>query len=194
MRLGEPRIPPLTLESCNVEQRAALEPFAKQGRLYNIFSTLGRNPNALEGFLAWGSYVLRKTDLPPRERELVILRVGYLCRAGYEWAQHARLGKQSGLRAEEIERIKAGPIDPAWSSRDRLLLAASDELVNDHFVGNETWALLRAELAEEQCMDLVYVVGHYTQVCMILNTFGIQLDEGLVGDPDIKAVSSEIVK
>jgi 4-carboxymuconolactone decarboxylase len=186
MRLTKPRIPPLTLESCTTEQRAVLEPFAKQGRLYNIFSTLGRNPAALEGFLAWGSYVLRKTDLPARDRELVILRVGFLCRAGYEWAQHARLGKQSGLSDAEIERVKSGPSHVDWNSSDRLLLSATDELIQRHFIDDLTWSQLRATLNDRQCMDLVYVVGHYTQVCMILNTFGIQLDEGLVGDPDLE--------
>jgi hypothetical protein len=35
-------------------------------------------------------------------------------------------------------------------------------------------------------MDLVFVVGHYTQVCMILNTFGIQLDAGLSADADLR--------
>ncbi len=30
-------------------------------------------------------------------------------------------------------------------------------------------------------------VGHYTQVCMMLNTFGVQLDEGQQLDPDLDA-------
>jgi hypothetical protein len=37
-------------------------------------------------------------------------------------------------------------------------------------------------------MDLVFIVGHYTQVSMILNTFGIQLDPDLVADPDLQHI------
>ena len=36
-------------------------------------------------------------------------------------------------------------------------------------------------------MDLVFTVGQYTQVSMILNTFGIQVEDGQIVDPDLKA-------
>jgi len=29
-------------------------------------------------------------------------------------------------------------------------------------------------------------VGQYTQVCMMLNSFGVQLDEDLLADPDLQ--------
>jgi alkylhydroperoxidase family enzyme len=186
MRLATPRIPPLVKSEWTDEQREVLEPFAKQGRLYNIYSTLGQCPDALKAFLAWGSYVLRRSSLNARERELVILRIGYLCRAGYEWAQHSRLGKQAGLTDSELARIKSGPRAVEWNLEDGLLLTAADELHRNYFVSDETWTRLRGFLTERQCMDLVFVIGHYTQVCMILNTFGIQLDPDLVCDPDLK--------
>ena len=40
--------------------------------------------------------------------------------------------------------------------------------------------------SERQLMDIVFVVGHYTQVCMLLNTFGVQLDPVLRADPDFE--------
>jgi 4-carboxymuconolactone decarboxylase len=187
MRLHAPRIEPLKESDWTAEQRAVLEPFAKQGRLYNIFTTLGHNPTALQAFLAWGGYVMRKTQLSARERELAILRVGYLCKAGYEWAQHSRLGKEAGLTDEDLARIKIGPASNEWSERDRLLLQACDELHRDYFIANPTWQALLGHFTQQQCMDLVFVIGHYTQVCMLLNTFGIQLDTGLNADPDLQS-------
>ena len=189
MRLEQPRIPPIKPGDWDDAQRAVLEPFAKQNRLYNIYSTLGHNPTALQAFLAWGGYVLRKTVLVPRARELVILRVGYLCRAGYEWAQHSRLGQQAGLSADELTRIKIGPSADEWSDDDRLLLQATDELHHHYFVSDATWQGLLATLGERSTMDLIFVVGHYTQVCMILNSFGIQLDAGLTLDPDLAQIA-----
>ena len=53
--------------------------------------------------------MLFKSALPPREREMAILRVGWLCRSGYEFHQHTRIGKQAGLSDEEIERLKSRP-------------------------------------------------------------------------------------
>lgn len=184
MRLKSPRIEPLKQSDWTDEQRAVLEPFAKQGRLYNVFTTLGHNPTALQAFLAWGGYVMRKTQLNARERELLILRVGYLCKAGYEWAQHSRLGKDAGLTDAELACIKVGP-SSHWNERDRLLLQACDELHRNYFVSDATWSALLERFDRQQCMDLVFIVGHYTQVCMMLNTFGVQLDEGLEPDRDL---------
>ena len=183
MRLSAPRIEPVDLDRLSDEQRAALDPFLVQGRVLNIFRTMANIPKALTAFLAWGGYVLsRRNSLPARERELAILRVGYLCGAGYEWTQHVPIGRDGGLTDIEIERIKAGPDAPGWSSLDRAILRASDELVRDHFITDATWQDL-AELGDTGRTDLVFTVGQYTQVSMILNSLGVQLDPGQRLDP-----------
>ena len=183
MRLSAPRIAPVALDQLDDDQRAALEPFLVQGRVLNIFRTFAQMPKALTAFLAWGGYVLsRRNSLPPRERELAILRVGYLCGAGYEWTQHVPIGRDGGLSDEEIERIKAGPTAPGWSAIDAAILRASDELVRDHFIADATWRDL-AELGDTGRADLVFTVGQYTQVSMILNSLGVQLDPGQQLDP-----------
>ncbi|MDH5676586.1 MAG: carboxymuconolactone decarboxylase family protein [Myxococcales bacterium] len=186
MRLNTPRIAPLQPDSYTPAQREALAPYAARDQLFNIFTTLGRVPEALKAFSTWGSFVLRDSSLPARERELLILRVGWSCRAGYEWAQHARIGRHAGLSAQELEGIKAGPAWESWGEGDRVLLHAADELVNAHFVSDATWGALAARFNERQLMDLVFVVAHYTQVCMMLNTFGVQLDPVLRADPDFQ--------
>ena len=180
MRLNAPRIAPLFESEWTDEQRVVLAPFAKQGRLYNIFATLGHNADALKAFLEWGGYVLRRSHLSPRERELLILRVGHLCDSGYEWAQHTRLAKQAGMTDEEIARVRMGSGVQGWTESERVLLDAADELHRGYFISDDTWSALRAFFSECQCMDVVFIVGHYTQVCMMLNSFGIQLDADLL--------------
>lgn len=188
MRLSVPRIPPLADSEMDADQRELVAPMAAQGRVLNIFRTLARTPKAARGFLAWGNYILsRRNDLPPRQRELVILRVGFLCRSGYEWTQHVEIGLRDGLTPPEINRIKRGAEAPDWSEDDRLLLRATDELHHDKFISEPTWSALTGRFTQKQCMDLVYTVGQYTQVSMILNTFGVPLDPGQVLDPDLKA-------
>jgi 4-carboxymuconolactone decarboxylase len=178
MRLDTPRIPPLTQAEWTGEQRTALEPYTRNGPPLNIFATLAHNPDAFKAFLAWGGYVLRRSDLSPRQRELLILRIGHLCDSKYEWTQHSRLAKQAGMTDEEIERIRIGRHAPAWTDQERVLLRAADDLHKDHFVSDDTWVAMRSFLNDRQCMDVVFIVGHYTQVCMILNSFGIQVEGG----------------
>lgn len=194
MRLSAPRIEPVDLGRLDADQRAALEPFLASeggkvggGKILNIFRTLAHAPKALTAFLGWGNYILSKRNaLSPRDRELVILRTGYNCRSGYEWTQHKRIGLDCGLAEDEIARIKAGPGDAGWSDLDRAMLRATDELTTNHFVTDASWAAL-APLGDKGRMDLVMTVGQYTQVSMILNSFGIQVEDGWTVDPDLKA-------
>lgn len=185
MHLTRPRIPPLADHEFTREQNEALALATRPDhRPLNIFRTLARAPEALTAFLAWGSYVLSKQNsLPAREREIVVLRTGFLCRSGYEWTQHAEIGLRAGLSAAEIARIKAGA--EGWAPADAALIRACDELHVRQFVSDATWSALKAHFSERQCMDLVFTVGQYTQVSMMLNTFGVQLDDGQTLDPDL---------
>ncbi len=185
MRLAEPRVTPLTQNELTAEQRAILEPSMRPGRPpVKVLWTLARHPAAARAFTTWANYVLTGSTLPKREREIVILRIGYLCRSGYEWAQHVRIGKRAGLSDEEIARLKRGAEAPGWSANDRALIRAADELHKDQFISPATWAQLSAFLNEQQRMDVVFTATQYMQVSMILNSLGVQLDEGLEGDPD----------
>jgi 4-carboxymuconolactone decarboxylase len=188
MRLSHPRIPPLSDAELSPEQREALLPASYPGAPpLNIFRTLAHAPDALKAFLAWGTYILRNNSLPPRQREIVILRTGFLCRSGYEWTQHVRISLRGGMSEDEIIAIKTGADAPIWSPADAALIAACDELHANQFVSAETWAKLNTHFTDKQCMDAVFTAGQYTQVSMMLNTFGVQLDEGQSLDPDLDA-------
>jgi len=184
MRLAKARIAPLSDAEMGEEHKEALKDFGAP--ILNIFRTMVRAPKALTRFNAWGGYVLsRRNDLPAREREIVILRTGFLCKSGYEFTQHTRIGLRDGLTMDEIQKIKRGA-DAGWSAPDAALIRATDELHHDHFISDATWAELGRHFSEKQCMDVVFTTGQYTQVSMILNTFGVQLDEGQTLDPELK--------
>jgi alkylhydroperoxidase family enzyme len=186
MRLSKPRVAPIALADMDAEQTEAVQPMLQNGRLLNIFATLAHAPKALTRFQQWGAYVLsRRNSLPAREREIVILRVGFLCKSGYEFAQHKAIGLREGLKDFEIEAVKEGPLAANWNPAEAALLHASDELVFDHFVSDQTWAKLAEHFTEKQCMDVVFTAAQYTQVSMFLNSFGVQLDPGLTLDPDL---------
>ena len=185
MRLNVARIAPLAEADMAPELLALLGPRFKAIPVLNIFRTLAHAPKAFKRFMAWGGYILSDANsLSPRDRELVILRAGFNWKSGYEWAQHVRSGLDCGLSDAEIARIKTGPDAPGWSPSDRALLTATDELTADAFISDATWAAL-GDYSEKQRMDLVMTVAQYTQVSMMLNSFGVQLDDDLVLDPEL---------
>lgn len=181
MRLSAPRIPPLESNQWNATAREAMQPFIKAGSDYNIFKTMTNHPDLMKRWMVFANHVLFKQSLAPRERELLILRIGFLCKAGYEWGQHVQVARGYGMTDDEIRSAKTGPATPGISELDRLLLQATDELHADAFVSDVTWKALAKLLSTEQLMDMVFTVGQYNLVSMALNSFGVQPDEGLPG-------------
>lgn len=180
MRLDEPRLRPL--------EDAELDPEIRErfgdGPLLNIFRTLAHHPKLLKRWLVFGSHVLAKSTLSPRHRELVILRVGWLCQAEYEWGQHKAIARDAGLSEAEIARIPEGPEAAGWSDAERALLRATDELRADAFVSDATWASLAAHFDARQLLDLLFTVGQYQLVSLVLNSLGVQRDAGVPGFPN----------
>ena len=180
MRLEKPRIQPLTLENCNEDQAKMLKPQQIRGKPANIFLTMANHEKLAKRWLVFGNHILSKSTLDPREREIAILRIGWLCKAGYEWGQHVVIGKAAGMSEEDIDNIKIGA-DAGWSKHEALIIKAADELHSDAFVSDETWVGLKETYSDQQMMDLVFTVGQYNMVSMALNSFGVQLDDYIEG-------------
>jgi len=183
MRLSKPRVAPIDPEALRGEPREILDRSNVGGRTINIFRTLIHHPKLMKRWQVFGNHVLNKSTLPPRDRELLILRVGWLCRSEYEFGQHVVIGKREGLSDEEIERVTRGPDADGWDPFDAALLRATDELHGDAFLSDATWKDLAARYDTMQMMDVVFTVGQYNLVSMALNTLGVQLDEGFPGFP-----------
>jgi 4-carboxymuconolactone decarboxylase len=181
MRLSEPRVPPIADEDLDEEGREFLRQVSREGRVLNIYRTLAAHPKLLKRWGVFGTHVLYKSTLPARERELLILRTGWLCRSEYEWGQHVIIAKGVGVTHEEIECVKAGPDAEGWAPFDAALVRAADELHNDAFISDGTWQALSERFDTQQLIDVIFAVGQYHVVSMALNTLGVQLDEGVKG-------------
>jgi len=150
------------------------------GRDLNLFRVLLHHPELTRRWVVFAGHVLRKQTLPARERELLILRIGWLNQAEYEWAQHVEIAKRSGITTEEIERVCQGPA-AGWGSLDAALLQAVDDLYEHSVVSDATWKTLAARYSTMQMMDLVFTIGQYNLVSWALNSFGVPLDDFLPG-------------
>ncbi len=176
-RLKKPRVEPLAESEWDEELREIFGGTESQlGPVRNIFRTLAQHPKLLKRWRVFGNHVLFKSTLPPREREMLILRIGWLCQAAYEWHAHIRIGKDAGLNDEDIERIKRGSEAPGWSPFEAALLRAVDELHSHAMLMDDTWNQLSERYDAQQMIDLIFTVGHYNLVCMALNSLGVQID------------------
>ena len=189
----EPRVTPLPPGEWPEEMGAALAPLRPAHSRHplpsrapgrpkglNVLGLLARYPALAQAFNTFNSHVLFGTALSPRQRELLVLRVAAVRQSAYEWRQHVVLAGDVGLRAEEVARIGVGPSAPGWSALDGAMLRAVDELLAEATVSDATWAVLEAELDVEQLMDLVFTVGTYETLAMVLRAFRVPLDDDLV--------------
>ena len=184
MRLKKPRIEPLNPSDMTPEVRDLVAPSGGAIGLDgvpNVIATLAQHPKLLKRWNVFSNHILFKSTLPPREREILILRIGWLCRAEYEWGQHVRIGKAAGLDDAAVARIKQGPDAAGWDPFEATLVRAVDELHEDAIISDATWEALSKRYDRHQLMDVVFTVGQYNLVSMALNTFGVQLDEGVAG-------------
>jgi 4-carboxymuconolactone decarboxylase len=177
------RIPFRDLTQLTGEDAEAAAKSRINGRDLNIFRVMMNHPALTRRWMVFAGHVLRKQTLPLRERELLILRIGWLNQAEYEWAQHVEIARRGGITEAEIERIKQGP-GAGWGETDAALLQAADDLFGHSVISDSTWALLAAKYSTEQMMDVVFTIGQYNLVSWALNSFGVPLDDYLPGARD----------
>jgi alkylhydroperoxidase family enzyme len=163
---------------------------------YNVYKTLAHDVDLYNRWSPLGRFVMNGTSLPPRDREMVMLRMGWLCQSEYEWAQHARIAKaQAGLTNEDVHRIAEGPAATEWSAFDRTLLRMVDELRYDTMISDATWKALRSKYSVQQVIEVMYTASQYQLVSMALNSLGVQLDpdleDRLPKDVRLPAVASQ---
>ncbi|CAN7195028.1 carboxymuconolactone decarboxylase family protein [Phenylobacterium sp. LjRoot225] len=172
MRPSAPRIAPVAPQDFTEEQAA----IAGDWRDLTFTQVMVRHPTLYRAFMPMGEKLMRGSDLPPRDREILVLRTVELCRDTYEAAHHVLIARNLGMTDEEIAAARAGRLNEPF---DRTLATAAEELVGDHRLSDEIWALLAERYSLVQLMELVFLVGDYTMLSMVTNSFGMAVEGDL---------------
>jgi AhpD family alkylhydroperoxidase len=140
----------------------------------NIFTTLSRHRRLFLPWLLFAGRLMPRGKLPRVDTELVILRVAHRCGCEYEWSHHERIGRQVGLSAEDIARVRDGA--EGFSERHALVLRAVDELHDTRDISDETWVGLRSHLSDVELIELCMLAGHYEMLAGTLNALRVEVD------------------
>jgi alkylhydroperoxidase family enzyme len=152
---------------------------ADRPKALNLLGVFAHHPALVRAYHGFNGHLLFATTLSLRQRELLVLRVAAVREAEYEWLQHKVVAADIGMPEEEVERVAVGPEAEGWSPLDAALLRAVDELVADARIGESTWAVLSSELDAQQLLDLVFTVGAYETLAMVMRTVGVEVDDDL---------------
>jgi 4-carboxymuconolactone decarboxylase len=175
-----PRIEPLAHESMQPEQLRIIDQLNASLDLETpedipeYFRTMIKHPALFRCQLETGTAIFSGA-IPPRERELAVLRVGWLCRAPYEWGEHVALGKRFGLSTREIERVIQGSSAPGWNEHDAAILRGVEELLADCAIADQTWNVLAKSWDEKQLIEFPTMVGAYVATAFQQNALRMRL-------------------
>ncbi len=150
------------------EDQAALQILIRHAELYKAHMDVAQK-------------YLSDCEMDIRDRELAILRIAWLSQAPFEWGSHVKIAKRNGITAEEIERVIEGSSAPGWSTRDRAIVRAMEELQSDSMITDATWADLRGFYNDKRLIELVILAGQYKTVAYYQNSLRLPLPEGNMG-------------
>lgn len=176
------RLPRLTEDDLDERHLAAIErlrviyDYPEGTALSHFFATLANSPEFFAGYIGLGVTATEQSALPPRVREMAILRAGWLHGAPYMWGEHVHAVRGRLFTAAEIERITQGAQAEGWDDLDRMVLRAVEELHREAMISDATWEGLAVHLDARQLLELPILVGHYTMTAYLQNSLRIRLN------------------
>lgn len=175
-----PRIAPIAQDEMSgptrdlcVDVRAAIG-LTDHARIPEYMRTMVKHPGIFRCHMEMGTAIF-KGAIPARERELAVLRVGWMCRAPYEWGEHVDISKRYGVTDAEVERVTQGSRAPGWSAHDAAILRGVEELIDDQAISDATWATLAQSWNEQQLIEFPMMVGQYVATAFVQNSLRMAL-------------------
>ena len=165
--LGQPqRIASLGPEQFDAEAKAlvinlrATLGLTTESQMPAVFGLMLKHPGLFRCQMEMGAQLF-KGAIPPRERELAVMRVGWLCRAPYEWGEHVTQSRRIGISQSEIERVTQGSGAPGWTPHEAAILRGVEELIADQMISDDTWGVLARTWSEQQLIEFPTLIGQY---------------------------------
>jgi alkylhydroperoxidase family enzyme len=139
-----------------------------------VFGLMLRHPGLFKVQMDMGLQLF-KGDISPRDRELAVLRVGWLCRAPFEWGEHVDIAKSYGISSEEIERVTHGSSAAGWTEHERAIIKGVEELLGNQMISDSTWDVLAKTWNEKQLVEFPMLVGQYYATALQQNALRVKL-------------------
>ena len=178
-RPAKPRLEPIAAVADKAREAMKNQPI----NAVNVAATMAHNRTISRAIGKFAQTVLFDGELPRRQVELAVLRMGWNCQAIYEFGQHTLFGRDAGLTAEEIYLTTRPASDGPWSEPDRVILQLVDDLYTDDCVSDSAWQEANKHFSVPDVIHLVASAGCYRTVSGFLNSAGVQLDECVPGWP-----------
>lgn len=141
----------------------------------SIYRLLATAPQFL---IPWADMVgaVYESTIPPRLREIAILRQAACAKSRYELHQHRLIALSNGLSAEEISLITSPEPVALLSASENLVCKMSEQLEQSATLEDQTYAEARTTFADRQFVELVTLISFYCAVARFLNATRLEIE------------------
>ncbi|OBZ70616.1 hypothetical protein A0H81_09095 [Grifola frondosa] len=151
----------------------------RHGSLSHLDGVLLNDSHLAGGWNALLGALRDHNSLSADMRELLILRVGALNNAAYEWIQHEPVGRSAGLTTEQLREIRLTPaflgtLAPESSLTPALSAAMlfADFMTKSVHIPQPVFDTLKQYLDDKQMVDAAATVGGWMFRCLSRNNMG----------------------
>jgi alkylhydroperoxidase family enzyme len=150
-----------------------------------IFQVLLNHPRLAASLNDLLAIMLWHGRLDVRLRELAIMRIAWLTASEYEWTQHWRVAQGLGVSADDLLGVREWKSHKGFGATEQAVLAATDDVVRDGVVSEQSWAACRQAFGADQAMlvELVTAISAWRMVASILHSLRVPLEDDVEGWP-----------
>ena len=182
VQLSKPRVAPLPEAQWTDEHRKRVAEFFPAGtRPGNGFRTLLNVPDLVDRTMTLYRYVSQQSSLPPRVRELLMLRTAWLHGSDVLWRERVPSARNAGL-GNDLRRIAEGPTAAGWDPFEANLLRVADQLFRNSFVNDSVFGTMATRYQTCNLMDVGLTVADIASIALLYNTLGVQPDDAPAAD------------
>ena len=179
-----PRMPPVQPDQLTGDMRAFLEKWTggifQQADSNPVLLTLAHHPKLADLFSQFNIHLLSTNTLPVKQRQIAIMRAAWICKARYMWSSHLNTSVRCGLQPDMFRPIQVGADDPYFTEFERVVIRATEELVNDRKISEVSWQALMKEWSNQQMLDFLFTVGAYVTMAGVMRSTAVQRNPDLL--------------
>lgn len=131
--------------------------------------------HSVKGF---GLYRSPERVLDPQLRELGQTRAGWLTGSQFVYSQHCKSCRGLGMPEEKISAIHAWEVAECFDARERVLLAYTDYLVDQHGrVPEAVFDELRQHFTDVEILEFTYITSLYFMHAVMTKALRLEFDD-----------------
>src|SRR5262245_8979507 len=183
------RFPPLTWAQMTEQQKTMMRHVLDGPRTApnGPFNVMLRAPVMGDFAQELGAQVRFNGSLPAPLREMAILMAARHWTAHYEWNAHKAAALQAGLNPDIVAAIAAGERPKSMQPNEAALHRFCSELLQTKGVSDETFAAMKGAFGEQGMTEVIFTLGYYSMVSMLLNVDEYPLPDGV--QPELKPLA-----